>query len=221
MRETRYAVMALAEAFPRASSPHTGWGNRDDGPARLPRTDSSSTRSTIWRTSGRSPSLTGFGLRVRSSPCSNIPSRSCGHGRGRLSGPAGPGRIGGTARGPARAIRPRSSGAARPGHCDGWVTRVIGVDPIKEALENPDPRIRRGAGRIFAYQFHGMDTRLDLADRLIELCRRPGSLDPPPGPQDLAPVVLSHERPRRSSGGSSILTWRGWPSRRPRSCVRT
>ena len=40
MRETRYAVMALAEAFPRPEAPRRGWGNRDDGPARLPRTDS-------------------------------------------------------------------------------------------------------------------------------------------------------------------------------------
>ena len=40
MRETRYAVMALAEAFPRPGAPRRGWGNRDDGPARLPRTDS-------------------------------------------------------------------------------------------------------------------------------------------------------------------------------------
>src|SRR4029077_9974527 len=40
MRETRYAVMALAEAFPRPGAPLHGWGNRDGGPARLPRTDS-------------------------------------------------------------------------------------------------------------------------------------------------------------------------------------
>ena len=40
MRETRYAVMALAEAFPRPKAPLHGWGNRDLGPARLPRTDS-------------------------------------------------------------------------------------------------------------------------------------------------------------------------------------
>ena len=40
MRETRYAVMALAEAFPKQGGPSSGWGNRDGGPARLPRTDS-------------------------------------------------------------------------------------------------------------------------------------------------------------------------------------
>jgi HEAT repeat protein len=44
----------------------------------------------------------------------------------------------------------------------------IGVDAIRRALEDPDARIRRGAARIFAYQFAGMDTRLDLAERLIQ-----------------------------------------------------
>ena len=32
MRETRYAVMALAEAFPRSGGPRRGWGNRDSRP---------------------------------------------------------------------------------------------------------------------------------------------------------------------------------------------
>src|SRR5262249_2303811 len=40
MRETRYAVMALARAFPQPGAPLSSWGNRDEKPARLPRTDS-------------------------------------------------------------------------------------------------------------------------------------------------------------------------------------
>ena len=43
------------------------------------------------------------------------------------------------------------------------------MNVIKQALEDVDPRVRRGAARIFAYQFHGMDEREDLAERLIEL----------------------------------------------------
>ena len=35
MRETRYAVMVLAEAFPRREVPVHGWANRDDGPGSL------------------------------------------------------------------------------------------------------------------------------------------------------------------------------------------
>ena len=49
----------------------------------------------------------------------------------------------------------------------------LGVDSIKAALEDPNPAVRRGAARIFAYQFHGMDNRLDLAARLLELSRDP------------------------------------------------
>ena len=44
---------------------------------------------------------------------------------------------------------------------------------IKAALSDPNPRVRRGAARVFAYQFYGMDERTDLADRLIELCADP------------------------------------------------
>src|SRR4029077_10323225 len=40
MRETRYAIEALAMGFPRQGAPTTGWGKRDERPARLPRTDS-------------------------------------------------------------------------------------------------------------------------------------------------------------------------------------
>ena len=40
MRETRYAVMALARAYPQDGVLLKSWGNRDDSLARLPRTDS-------------------------------------------------------------------------------------------------------------------------------------------------------------------------------------
>ncbi len=59
-----------------------------------------------------------------------------------------------------------------------WALRQMGnhgtgIDAIKKALGDPDPRVRRGATRIFAYQFAGMDRRLDLADQLRELTRDP------------------------------------------------
>ncbi len=49
----------------------------------------------------------------------------------------------------------------------------LGMDAIAAALKDANPRTRRGAARIFAYQFQGMDTRLDLAESLIELTRDP------------------------------------------------
>ena len=47
------------------------------------------------------------------------------------------------------------------------------MDAIAAALEDANPRVRRGATRIFAYQFHGMDTRIDIPETLIELTRDP------------------------------------------------
>ena len=51
--------------------------------------------------------------------------------------------------------------------------RGIGVEAIQGVLDSPDPATRRGAARIFAYQFPGMDGRVDLADRLISLTADP------------------------------------------------
>ena len=49
----------------------------------------------------------------------------------------------------------------------------LGLGEIKAALDSPESATRRGAARIFAYQFYGMDQRLDLAGRLVELTRDP------------------------------------------------
>ncbi len=49
----------------------------------------------------------------------------------------------------------------------------LGLDAIAAALKSPDPATRRGAARIFAYQFHGMDNRNEFAESLIELTRDP------------------------------------------------
>src|SRR5947209_16369716 len=47
----------------------------------------------------------------------------------------------------------------------------IGVEEIKAALASPDPLTRRGAARIFAYQFQGMDERLDILGQFLTLTR--------------------------------------------------
>ncbi len=59
-----------------------------------------------------------------------------------------------------------------------WALRRLGnegkgVDEIRRSLDDDDPRVRRGAARVFAYQFYGMDERPELAGRLIELCDDP------------------------------------------------
>ena len=78
MRETRYAVMALARAFPRPGAPLKSWGNRDDKPARLPRTDplvhTLDDLENLWDV----PAADRSRYAVRSPGSSIIPSRSCG-----------------------------------------------------------------------------------------------------------------------------------------------
>ena len=49
----------------------------------------------------------------------------------------------------------------------------IGREAILVALRSPDTATRRGATRIFAYQFYGMDDRPELAEPLFDLTRDP------------------------------------------------
>ena len=156
MRETRYAVMALAEAFPRrARARARGWGNRDEGRRACPARTRWSTRSTISKTSGTCPRPDRRSIRPGDRAAART-SRADGAGVGRgLPGPAGPGRVGRAARRAGSPIRPRSSGARRPGPCGGSATRDWASNAIAAALEDANPRVRRGAARIFAYQFHG------------------------------------------------------------------
>ncbi|MFI5456585.1 MAG: discoidin domain-containing protein [Isosphaerales bacterium] len=172
MRETRYAVMALAEAFPRGGTSRRGWGNRDDGPARPPRTDSLvhtlDDLENLWDVP--EPDRPRFAREIaplldHSEPIVRAAAAAC---LGRL--------------GQAESVLPLVKRLDDPSkivwRASAWALRRLGnqgfgLDSIKAALEGPNPRARRGAARIFAYQFHGMDTRLDLAARLVDLTRDP------------------------------------------------
>jgi HEAT repeat protein len=172
MRETRYAVMALAEAFPRTGSARVGWGNRDERPARLPRTDSLvpllDDLENIWEVpEADEPAFVRAILPVLAHPEPLV----------RAAAAACLGRIG-----KAESAAPLAKLLGDPSkivwRAAAWSLRRLGnqgygVDLIKGSLASSDPRIRRGATRIFAYQFFGMDTRPDLAERLIELACDP------------------------------------------------
>ncbi len=172
MRETRYAVMALAEAFPRPGAPQRGWGNRDGGPARPPRTDSFVNTlddlENLWdvpETDGAQMAATVARLLDDPEPLIRA-AAAAALGRLGQAGSAAPlaRRLGD----PCKIVWRAAAWALRRLGNDG-----LGVDVIKAALEDPDPRVRRGATRVFAYQFYGMDERLDLAARLIELSHDP------------------------------------------------
>ena len=172
MRETRYAVMALAQAFPRPGSLRQGWGNRDEGLAKLPRTDSLvhllDDLENLWDV--LEPDRPRFARAI-------IPLLDHPEPIVRATAAACLGRLG-----QSESVEPLVHRLDDPSkivwRAAAWALRQlgnrgIGLDAIKKSLQDPDPLTRRGAVRIFAYQFYGMDTRLDLAERLLELSRDP------------------------------------------------
>jgi HEAT repeat protein len=172
MRETRYAVMALAEAFPKSGTPRRGWGNRDELPARPPRRDSLvqtlDDLENLWEVPD--PDRPRFAREVtsfldHSEPIVRAAAAAC---LGRL----------GQGESVAPLIKRLDDPSKIVWRASAWALRHLGnlglgVDSIKAALADPNPGIRRGAARVFAYQFHGMDTRLDVAERFIELTGDP------------------------------------------------
>jgi cellulose synthase operon protein C len=172
MRETRYAVMALAEAFPRGPAPLRGWGNRQNGPARLPRLDSIANTlddlENLWDVP--EPDRARFaeniaGLLEHPSPLVRAAAAAA---LGRLAQAKSASALASRLGDPSKIVWRAAAWALRRLGNEGK-----GVDQIKQALDDKDPRLRRGAARVFAYQFHGMDERPELAKRLIELCDDP------------------------------------------------
>jgi hypothetical protein len=172
MRETRYAVMALARVHPLRGAPLTSWGNRDEGPARLPRTDSLvhtlDDLENLWDV----PPADRPRYATAIAPLMNHPEPLV-----RSAAAACLGRLGAAEAVPAlvKGLGDRSKLGWR---ASAWAlrrlgNRGIGIDAIKSALADPDARVRRGAARVFAYQFHGLDTRLDLAESLLRLTADP------------------------------------------------
>jgi cellulose synthase operon protein C len=168
MRETRYAVMALAEAFPRREAPGRGWANRDDGPARLPRLDglvhTLDDLENLWEVPG--PDRARFARAIEpllnhAEPMVRASAAAC---LGRLGQEESAPPLIGRLDDPSKIVWRAAAWALRRLGNQG-----LGMAPITAALKDANPRIRRGAVRIFAYQFQGMDTRVDVAESLIGL----------------------------------------------------
>jgi HEAT repeat protein len=168
MRETRYAVEALAEAFPRPGGPRKGWGNVDGGPPRMPRIDGPivpilDDLDNLWDVPEPDrPAYARSIARLLGHPDPLVKARAAAC-LGRLGDPSAVDALIGRLGDPSKMV----------GRSAAWALRRLGnqghgIEAIKAALSSPDPATRRGAVRIFAYQFSGMDGRLDLADLLIE-----------------------------------------------------
>jgi cellulose synthase operon protein C len=170
MRETRYAVMALADAYPRPGAPLSGWGNRDERPARLPRTDSLvhtlDDLENLWDVPA--PERPRYASAIEPmldhpEPLVRATAAAC---LGRLSQPSSVGPLVARLNDPSKIVWRSAAWALRR-----LGNRGIGHNKLIEALGSSDPATRRGAARIFAYQFYGMDDQPELARPFFELTR--------------------------------------------------
>ncbi len=172
MRETRYALEALAVGFPRADGPLTSWGNRDGQPARIPRAGPLAATladlDRLWDVPR--PDQLRFAAAI-------VPLLDAPDPLVRARAAAALGRLGDPS-----AVEPLAHRLGDPSkivvRSVAWSLRKlgnrgIGVAAIGQALRSPDPATRRGAVRIFAQQFSGMDGRVDLLDGLLALTGDP------------------------------------------------
>ncbi len=175
MRETRYAVMALSEAFPRPGAPLQGWDNHNLDPARLHGTFSIleilENLENLWEIPKSDPAQytqTVQSLLDHTEPLVRASAAAC---LGRI--------------GDSRHIAPLIHCLGDPSkivwRASAWAlrhlgNRGIGHAEIARALRSPEPAIRRGAARIFAYQFYGMDQEEHLRDSFFTLLADPDLL---------------------------------------------
>jgi len=176
MRETRYAVESLAIAFPRAFRP--GWENRNGQPARVPAPGTASLRETldaldsIWELDDAErdrllPRIAQY-LEPRHRALLRATAAACLARVGDASSVEPLARRLGD---PVRMVSQAAAYALRR-----MGNRGIGIEAIRRALRSPSPLVRRGATRVFAYQFYGMDTRLDVAEEFFPLLADPDLL---------------------------------------------
>jgi HEAT repeat protein len=173
MRETRFAVMALASTHPRPAAPPPPLAQGDAQPKASLRTGEGDIAllddlEALWdlpEPERSARELAVIGLLEHPEPTV------------RAAAAAALGRIGGPPSVPP--LLEKLADSAKPvWRAAAWALRRlgnkgIGVDAIRLALSADNPRIRRGAARVFAYQFHGMDERPEIAMRLIELSQDP------------------------------------------------
>jgi cellulose synthase operon protein C len=175
LRETRYSIMALATLYPQGAGVGQGLGNRDGKPARLPRTDSVEHTlddlDNLWQVPD--PQRAEFVVRI-----SNL----LGHENSWVRALAAQclGRIGDQAAVPALLARLEDP-EKMVWQSAAWALRQLGnrglgVEALRAALSSSEAAARRGAARVFAYQFYGMDEHSELLDAFFPLLTDPDLL---------------------------------------------
>ena len=219
MRETRYAVMALAEAFPRAEAPRGDGVTATQARPACPALNRSFRSSTTWRISGTCPSQIALASPRPSRRCSNIPNRSV-----RAAAAACLGRLG-----QAQSTRALIGRLADPSkivwRAAAWALRRLGnqglgLDAIAAALKSRIPRpaaVPRGSLLI---NFTAWIPGSKFAESLIELTRDPDLWTRLQAMRSCASGSIARATDRWPVG-SSIHTSHGWPSPMSRSSART
>lgn len=167
MRETRYAVMGLAATHPKPGAPLTGWGNRDGGEARLPRTDSLLNTlddlDNLWEVpEDREEEFTQAILPLLESEEPLIRSVAA-EALGRIGTEAAFEPLVSLLSDPVKDVWRSAAWAIRQ-----FGNRGHGHERLLELLKDEDPAVRRATLRVFTHHYFGIDHRLDIAKVIME-----------------------------------------------------
>ncbi|HEU5117563.1 MAG TPA: HEAT repeat domain-containing protein, partial [Isosphaeraceae bacterium] len=167
MRETRFAVMALASAYPRGE-PQPGWG----GSGSLTQSNSIvevlDDLEGLWDRPDSDPGSLEkavSGLLNHPVPLVRAHAASC---LGRIGSESAISPLVGSLDDPSKIVVRASAESLRRLGRSGMAGNLL-----VEALASRDPLTRRGAARVFEHPFPGLDNRLDLATRLLLLSDDP------------------------------------------------
>jgi len=175
MRESRYALIALAMAYPKGEA-LKGMGNYDGGAAVVPTVDATVTDAlrmleNIWEIAPEQQATIGESVY----PLLKRPEAPV-----RAAAAAVLGRVGG-AESTAPLLALLNDPSKMVWREAAWALRQLGnrgyaADALAFALDSADPLTRRSAARAFAYQFQEMDGREDIAEKFIGLINDPDEL---------------------------------------------
>ncbi len=173
MRETRWAVAALARAFPRGETPKRGWGG---APAGTPRTDSVAHAlddlEAAWdlpETDADSFLDAVAALLEHASPLVRGSAAAC---LGRLGAAESVEPLIRTLDDPSKIVRRAAGFGLRA-----LGNRGIGVDATLDALDSKSPRVRREVVALLNRQVPGFEDRAKVVvDRLVRLADDPDHL---------------------------------------------
>lgn len=170
MRETRYAVMALSALYPSEDASPAGWENRDRTDGKIPTNASVlatlQALDNLWEVpKGREEEYTQDILPLLDHETPLVRSTAA-ETLGRVGTESAIPTLVGLLNDPVKDVWRSAAWALRQ-----FGNRGQGLEAIVAALRSDDSATRRGAARVFAYQYYGIDHRLDIAEDLMQLTK--------------------------------------------------